>query len=56
MRDEMYALSVWRNTIDDCAKHDSFKSVLSIETHGIISPDLVHVLWGKSKDFGANGL
>jgi aspartate/methionine/tyrosine aminotransferase len=30
--------------------------VLSIQTEGLISPDLVHVLWGTSRDFGANGL
>lgn len=55
--DEIYALSVFENTVD---KLDSqpvgFQSVLSIDTTGIIDPELVHVLWGTSKDFGANGL
>lgn len=52
--DEIYALSVWQNPeVPDAV---SFESVLSIDTNGIIDPDLVHVLWGMSKDFGANGL
>ncbi|KAL4894699.1 hypothetical protein BDV59DRAFT_192176 [Aspergillus ambiguus] len=33
-----------------------FESDLSIDPTGIIDPWLVHVLWGMSKDFGANGL
>ncbi|KAI9373634.1 pyridoxal phosphate-dependent transferase [Aspergillus egyptiacus] len=55
--DEIYALSVWENTVDS---PDSppvpFESALSIDLQGIIDPQLVHVLWGMSKDFGANGL
>jgi aspartate/methionine/tyrosine aminotransferase len=57
--DEIYALSVFKNTVDelDGSKEPvEFQSVLSIETSGVIDPDLVHVLWGASKDFGANGL
>lgn len=55
--DEIYALSVWKNTIDEVDEEAAmFKSVLSINTEGIIAPELVHVLWGTSKDFGANGL
>lgn len=52
--DEIYALSVWQNPeVPDAV---TFESVLSIDTSGIIDPGLVHVLWGMSKDFGANGL
>jgi aspartate/methionine/tyrosine aminotransferase len=52
--DEIYALSVWHNPeYPDAA---TFTSVLSIDTTNTISPELVHVLWGLSKDFGANGL
>lgn len=55
--DEIYALSTWRNTVDlPNIKDEVFASVLSIATEGIIDPSLIHVLWGASKDFGANGL
>lgn len=55
--DEIYALSVWENTVDQLeAPPVPFESALSIDTVGIIDPGLVHVLWGMSKDFGANGL
>jgi aspartate/methionine/tyrosine aminotransferase len=55
--DEIYALSVWKNTVDNLEKDPvPFESVLSIDTDGIIDPSLVHVLWGTSKDFGANGI
>ena len=56
--DEIYALSVWENKVDtdSTTAPVPFKSVLSIDPTGIIDPDLVHVLWGMSKDFGANGL
>lgn len=33
----------------------TFQSVLSIDLTGIINPSLVHVLYGMSKDFSANG-
>ncbi|GFF34373.1 probable inactive 1-aminocyclopropane-1-carboxylate synthase-like protein 2 [Aspergillus udagawae] len=46
--DEIYALSVWGG--------GEFVSALSIDTKGLIDADRVHVLWGLSKDFGANGL
>jgi aspartate/methionine/tyrosine aminotransferase len=45
--DEVYALSVWGVP--------AFASVLSLDLEGLIDPSLVHVLWGVSKDFGANG-
>ncbi|PYH47051.1 putative aminotransferase [Aspergillus saccharolyticus JOP 1030-1] len=54
--DEIYALSVWENTVDELPAPVAFESALSIDLAGIIDPTLVHVLWGLSKDFGANGL
>ncbi|KAG9187088.1 hypothetical protein G6011_04959 [Alternaria panax] len=55
--DEIYALSTWKNTVDDLAlERAGFESVLSISGKDIIDPSLVHVLWGVSKDFGANGI
>jgi aspartate/methionine/tyrosine aminotransferase len=45
--DEIYALSTW--------KDPPFCSVLSLDIDELIDPSLVHVLWGVSKDFGANG-
>ncbi|RFU81486.1 1-aminocyclopropane-2-carboxylate synthase 2 [Trichoderma arundinaceum] len=54
--DEIYALSVWENTVDTGVPLESFTSCLSIDPDGIIDPSLVHVIWGMSKDFGANGI
>lgn len=55
--DEIYALSTFTNTIDtDIAEVHPFESALSIDTKDLINPALVHVIWGMSKDFGANGL
>ncbi|KAK1143709.1 hypothetical protein N8T08_006109 [Aspergillus melleus] len=55
--DEIYALSTWENTVDhEGPSPVEFVSALSIPLTGIIDPELVHVLWGMSKDFGANGL
>lgn len=55
--DEIYALTVWENTIDTSGPAPvPFESVLSIDLPSVIDPSLVHVLWGVSKDFGANGL
>lgn len=54
--DEIYALSTFTNTVDKDVEIVPFESVLSIDTAGIIDPALVHVIWGISKDFGANGL
>lgn len=54
--DEIYALSVWSNSqASDTDATAPFESVLSLATPDIIDPSLVHVLWGMSKDFGANG-
>jgi aspartate/methionine/tyrosine aminotransferase len=49
-------LSFWENTVDENPAPVKFQSVLSIQLDGIIDPRLVHVLWGMSKDFGANGI
>ncbi|KAK5244005.1 hypothetical protein LTS03_005825 [Exophiala xenobiotica] len=54
--DEIYAFSVWKNNNDTSPPPVDFISVLSIPSDGIIDPSLLHVLWGVSKDFGANGL
>jgi 1-aminocyclopropane-1-carboxylate synthase len=54
--DEIYAFSVWKNKHDTNPPPVEFTSVLSIPLDGIIEPSLVHVLYGMSKDFGANGL
>ncbi|KAM0255721.1 hypothetical protein ACHAQJ_005475 [Trichoderma viride] len=54
--DEIYALSVWENTIDTDVPLEPFTSCLSIDLAGIIEPSRVHVIWGMSKDFGANGI
>ncbi|RGP59475.1 hypothetical protein FLONG3_11169 [Fusarium longipes] len=54
--DEIYALSVWNNTVDQHPPPVPFESALSIDTTDIIDGDRVHVLWGMSKDFGANGI
>lgn len=54
--DEVYALSVFENRVDKDAAAVPFESILSIDPTGLIDPSLIHVLWGMSKDFGANGL
>ncbi|KAF7714221.1 1-aminocyclopropane-1-carboxylate synthase-like protein [Penicillium ucsense] len=54
--DEIYALSVFANTVDESPAPVDFESVLAIDRDGIIDPSLVHGLWGMSKDFGANGI
>lgn len=54
--DEIYALSVWENQHDNSPAPVGFTSVLSIPLQDLINPELVHVLYGMSKDFCANGL
>lgn len=54
--DEIYALSTFPNNVDSGVEINPFTSVLSIDTKDLIDPALVHVIWGVSKDFGANGL
>lgn len=56
--DEIYALSVFENRVDAGSGPAPvpFESLLSVDPAGIVDPALLHVLWGMSKDFGANGL
>ncbi|KAE8393453.1 pyridoxal phosphate-dependent transferase [Aspergillus alliaceus] len=51
--DEIYANSVFEVPNSTAPP---FTSVLSLDLDGIIDPNLVHVLYGMSKDFGASGL
>ena len=44
--DEVYGLSVYDTESKDAVK---FKSVLSIETNGLIDVECVHVLYGMRK-------
>ncbi|KAF3035954.1 hypothetical protein E8E12_006340 [Didymella heteroderae] len=52
--DEIYALSVFENL--DFPDAVPFSSALSIDTQTVIDADLVHVIYGLSKDFGVAGL
>lgn len=52
--DEIYALSVFENP--DFPDAAPFTSALSIDTTDVIDTDLVHVIYGLSKDFGVAGL
>lgn len=52
--DEVYALSIFDNP--DFPNAIPFTSALAIDPINIIDPDLVHVIYGLSKDFGAAGL
>ncbi|KAA8904584.1 hypothetical protein TRICI_005454 [Trichomonascus ciferrii] len=54
--DEIYALSTWTEQVDSSPPLVPFQSALGIDTKGIIDPAKVHVIWGMSKDFGANGI
>ncbi|MCJ1402621.1 hypothetical protein MMC11_005841 [Xylographa trunciseda] len=51
--DEVYALTVFDSGEPTAVP---FTSVLSIDLNGIIDPNMVHVMYGLSKDFGAAGL
>lgn len=51
--DEIYACSVF-DSGDPSAT--PFTSALSIDSKNLIDPDLLHVTYGMSKDFGAGGL
>ncbi|KAI0880483.1 acc synthase [Annulohypoxylon maeteangense] len=51
--DEIYALSVYNR---DDRPSEEFTSVRAIDYTGIIDPNLVHVLYGMSKDFGSGGM
>ncbi|KAK1847188.1 cutinase transcription factor 1 alpha [Colletotrichum chrysophilum] len=52
--DEIYAKSVFPNPA--ISGQASFVSVLSLDLHNVIDANLLHVLYGASKDFCANGL
>lgn len=52
--DEIYALSVFSNKNNPEAK--TFTSILSVDLEGLIDDNMVHVMYGPSKDFCANGL
>lgn len=52
---EIYALSTWQNKIDTHT-NPKFQSILSISPQNRMNADRLHVLWGMSKDFGANGI
>lgn len=54
--DEIYALSTFPNTVDSDSTITPFESILSIDPVGVIDPALIHIVWGMSKDFGANGI
>ena len=56
LSDEIYALSTWTNTVDTAPPPVEFHSCLSLNTEGIMDPARLHVVWGTSKDFGANGI
>jgi len=53
LMDEIYAMSVY--DIDDPAAVP-FQSCLAFDSSEYIDPDLLHVIYGFSKDFGAGGL
>ncbi|KAJ4266456.1 hypothetical protein NW762_004440 [Fusarium torreyae] len=52
LSDEIYACSVFETDEPSVP----FTSILSIDPTSIIDPDLLHVTYGLSKDFGAAGL
>lgn len=54
--DEIYAMSVFRTSSSSEVPVLPFTSLSAIQTEGLIDPALTHVLYGLSKDFGANGL
>ncbi|KAL9010110.1 MAG: hypothetical protein Q9173_004923 [Seirophora scorigena] len=52
--DEIYAMSIYHTPTNTSAT--PFTSVLAIDTSNLIDANLVHVLYGMSKDFSSNGL
>ncbi|GLA52791.1 hypothetical protein AnigIFM63604_009670 [Aspergillus niger] len=52
--DEIYAFSVFPNP--KIPKPTPFTSILALNLHGVIDPARMHILYGASKDFCANGL
>lgn len=53
LSDEIYASSVFDSGEEDATP---FTSVLSIDSKDLIDPELLHVTYGLSKDFGVAGL
>ena len=54
--DEIYALSTFHNRVDQDVDIQPFHSILASRYRDFIGEEYVHVIWGISKDFGANGL
>ena len=54
LSDEVYANSYFAS--DDFPRPPQFNSILSFDLTQYIDPSLVHVIYGMSKDFCANGL
>ncbi|KAL2068315.1 hypothetical protein VTL71DRAFT_16413 [Oculimacula yallundae] len=52
--DEIYALSIFKNP--EYPRAETFTSILAVDLEGLIEREMVHVMYGPSKDFGANGL
>ncbi|KAL8950096.1 MAG: hypothetical protein Q9222_003841 [Ikaeria aurantiellina] len=52
--DEIYAMSIYSTPSNTSST--PFTSVLAIDTTGLIDANLLHVLYGASKDFSSNGL
>ncbi|KAI4225501.1 MAG: hypothetical protein L6R36_003850 [Xanthoria steineri] len=52
--DEVYAMSIYKTPSNASAV--PFTSVLAIDTTNLIDANLVHILYGMSKDFSSNGL
>lgn len=51
--DEIFAQSVYETP--NVEEAENFKSILSLDLTGCIDRDFVHVAYGMSKDYGANG-
>lgn len=52
--DEIHALSVFNNPDNPAAK--TFTSILAVDLEGLIEVEIVHAIYGPSKEFCANGL
>ncbi|KAF4312612.1 1-aminocyclopropane-1-carboxylate synthase [Botryosphaeria dothidea] len=54
--DEIYALSIYKPSAAPSESPTPFTSVLSIDYQQYIDPNLLHVMYGLSKDFAASGI
>ncbi|KAL8786894.1 MAG: hypothetical protein Q9213_002525 [Squamulea squamosa] len=52
--DEVYAMSIYKTP--SSASAVPFTSALAIDTTNLIDPNLIHIVYGMSKDFSSNGL